>query len=310
LLKKPGCLVLIVLAFGLLFAGLLVGPLAAQFVGDKIPAILKVGQPHVELPAEALLHFGPVLVTNTLVAAVFTTIVLLLLFVLGTRKMSLVPKGVQNLLEMVVETLLNFVESVAGKEHGRTFFPLVAMIFIFVITNAWLSLLPFFGTIVVKEVVEGHEKLVPVFRGANTDMNVPATLAIMSFVFVEFWGIRSAGFFKYMGKFIRISSFAPSKFNGLKSVPMTLMMGIIDMFVGLIELVSELIRLVSFTFRLFGNMTAGEILLGISMFLVPWVFSTFFYGMELLIGFIQALIFGGLTVVFATLAVASHGEEH
>ncbi|MBI4331977.1 MAG: F0F1 ATP synthase subunit A [Chloroflexi bacterium] len=309
MLKKPGCLVLTIVALGLLISGLLIGPLAAQFVGGGVPNVLKVPQPHVELPPESLFHIGPLPVTNTLFAALLTTIVLLLLFGLGTRKMSLVPKGVQNLLEMVVETLMNFVESVAGKEHGRTFFPLVATIFIFVITNAWLSLLPFFGAVVVKE----HDKFIPLFRGANTDMNVPATLAIMSFVFVEYWGIRAVGAFPYLGKFIRISSFFPKRFHGVKSVPaaiMTVVMGGIDIFVGLIELVSELIRLVSFTFRLFGNMTAGEILLGISMFLVPWVFSTFFYGMELLIGFIQALIFGGLTVVFATLAVASHGEEH
>ncbi len=307
MLKKPGCLVLIIVAFALIVLGFMASPL----LGGKAPSFAKVPQPVIELRPEAVAHVGPLAVTNTLLASVLTTIVLLLLFILGTRKMSLVPRGLQNFLEVVVETLLNFVESVAGKEHGRTFFALVATIFIFVITNAWLSLLPIFGTIGIKEVVEGHEKLIPLLRGANTDINVPATLAIMSFIFVEYWGVASVGVLPYLGKFVRISAFAPRHFkHGIKSIPMTLIMGVIDMFVGGIELLSELIRLVSFTFRLFGNMTAGEILLGISMFLIPWVTSDFFYGMELLIGFIQALIFGGLTVVFATLAVAPHEAEH
>ncbi len=305
-MRKPGCLVLIVLALVLFVLGLIIGPLATALIGQKGPAFLKVGQPQVELPPEAIGHAGSLPITNTLIAAVLTSIVLILLLVVGTRKMSLVPKGWQNLAETAVETLLNFAEGVAGKENARRFLPLFATIFLFVIINAWISLTPIFGTIGIWE----HDKFVPLFRGANTDMNVPATLAIMSFVFVEYWGIRSVGFFKYMGKFVRIEKFHPKNFKGLKSLPMNFMMGIIDLFVGVIELLSELIRLVSFTFRLFGNMTAGEILLLISMFLIPWVFSTLFYGLELLIGFIQALIFGGLTLVFATLAVAPHGEEH
>lgn len=310
MLKKPGCLVLLIVVFALLILGGLAGSLAAQFVGEKVPDFIKVPQPNIELPPEAISHAGPLAVTNTLLASVLTTIVLVLLFVLGTRKMALVPKGLQNLMEIVVEILLNFIESVAGKENGRKFFPLVATIFLFVITNAWLSLLPIFGPIVVREVVEGHEKLVPLLRGANTDVNVPMTLALMSFIFVEFWGITSVGFFGYMGKFIRISNFLPKNFKGLKSIPGNIGMGLIDFFVGVIEALSELIRLVSFTFRLFGNMTAGEILLGISVFMVPFVAVEFFYALELLVGFIQALIFSGLTVVFATLAVAKHGAEH
>lgn len=85
--------------------------------------------------------------------------------------------------------------------------------------------------------------------------------------------------------------------------------GFIHAFVGLLETLSELVRIISFTFRLFGNMTAGEILLLIAAFLVPWIFAIPFYGLELLVGFVQALIFGGLTLVFLTLAVAHHGEE-
>ena len=85
--------------------------------------------------------------------------------------------------------------------------------------------------------------------------------------------------------------------------------GVIDIFVGVLETLSEFIRIVSFTFRLFGNMTAGEILLLIVAFLVPWILALPFYGLELLVGFVQALIFGGLTLVFATIAVTHHAVE-
>jgi F-type H+-transporting ATPase subunit a len=303
-----GCLALIGISLALVLLGLIVGPLAASFVGQRVPAFIRVSQPHIELPPEPLAHAGPLIITNTMLAAWLTTLTLVLLFVLGTRKMSLVPGRLQCLVEMIVEILLSFAEGVAGKERARIFIPLVATIFLFVITNAWLSLLPFFGSITVAE----HDKFFPLFRGANTDINVPAALAIMSFIFVEYWGIRYVGFLQYVSKFVRIATFFPKNLfqGGIKSLPMKLMMGVIDLFVGVIEVLSELIRLVSFTFRLFGNMTAGEILLLISMFLIPWIFSDILYMLELLIGFIQALIFSGLTLVFATLAVTPHGAEH
>ncbi|MDP2719877.1 MAG: F0F1 ATP synthase subunit A [Dehalococcoidia bacterium] len=305
-MRKPGCLVLFIIAIVLIISGLLIGPLAKSFIGEGVPEFIQVQQPHIELKPETIIHAGILPVTNTLLAALLTTVTLLLIFGLAARKMSIVPRGLQNLVEMIVEGLLSFAEGVAGKENGRRFFPLFATIFLFVIANAWLSLVPLFGAIGVEE----HGTVLALFRGANTDINVPAALAIMSFIFVEYWGIRSVGFFPYMSKFVRISYFLPKNFKGIKSLGMNLVMGIIDLFVGAIELLSELIRLVSFTFRLFGNMTAGEILLLVSMFLIPWVFSDLFYGLELLVGLIQALIFGGLTLVFATMAVTPHGEEH
>ena len=137
-------------------------------------------------------------------------------------------------------------------------------------------------------------------RPAGTDLNMPLALAIVSFVFVEFWGIRMLGW-RYFSKFIRLGAF----FRG------QILQGAIDLFVGLLELLSELVRIVSFTFRLFGNMTAGEILLLVTAFLIPFIFSLPFYGLEILVGFIQALIFAGLTLVFATIAIMPHeGEEH
>jgi F-type H+-transporting ATPase subunit a len=198
---------------------------------------------------------------------------------------------------------------VAGEKNGRRFFPIVATIFLFVLMNAWLSLLPGFGSV---EVITAEGEHVHLLRGANTDINVPLALALVSFVFVEYFGLRSHGF-RYLGKFINVGQFFRSigqLFRGrFKAGLSGLFNGMIDIFVGILEALSEVIRVVSFTFRLFGNMTAGEILLLIVAFLVPWVLALPFYGLELLVGFVQALIFAGLTLVFVTIAVTSHQAE-
>lgn len=134
----------------------------------------------------------------------------------------------------------------------------------------------------------------PWFRSMNTDINSPLSIAIMAMIFVEFWGITALGIFKYGGKFFNFSS--PIYF-----------------FVGLLELVAEFARVISFTFRLFGNMLAGEILLLVMTFLAPFLVALPFYGLETFVGVIQAFVFAMLTLVFATLAVQSHddhGEDH
>jgi hypothetical protein len=130
----------------------------------------------------------------------------------------------------------------------------------------------------------------PYFRSMNTDLNTPLSLAIMSVIFIEFWGITGLGLFKYGSKFINFSS------------P-------IGFFVGLLELVAEVARIISFTFRLFGNMIAGEILLLVMTFLIPFLVALPFYGLEVFVGAVQAFVFFALTIAFGALAVASH-EEH
>jgi F-type H+-transporting ATPase subunit a len=252
-------------------------------------------------------------ITNTMIGAWITIVVIALLGFLATRKMKLVPTGLQNVVEWIVETMMNFVNGVAGEKNGRKFFPMFAIIFLFVFLNAWLSLIPGFGTIGFHAVDGGEKVLIPLFRGANTDVNVPLAIAIVSFFFVEYWGFRAHGF-RYLKKFFSFGTLGKSLgqiFRGKKSGFSTLFSGVIDVFIGIIELLSEFIRIISFTFRLFGNMTAGEILLGSIMFLIPWVVTDIFYGLELFVGVIQALIFASLTLIFVTMAVASHGgEEH
>lgn len=146
----------------------------------------------------------------------------------------------------------------------------------------------------------GH--LVPVLRPANTDVNTPLAIALWSFVFVEFWGITTLGLFTYLGKF----------FNFKRLLRGNIGFGLIDIFVGLVELISELVRLVSFTFRLFGNVFAGEILIIMMSFFFPMMLVMGVFVMELFFGIIQAFIFAILTLIFGILAVSHHGddEEH
>ena len=235
-------------------------------------------------------------ITNTMLSAWFATIVIILFFVLGAGKKSLVPGRFQSVIESLFEAIINFSSAVLGPGMARKAFPIVATMFFFVLFNAWLGLLPVYQFL---GFVGADDNLIKVhlLRPAGTDLNMPLALALVSFVFVEVWGFKSHGF-GYLTKFFAFGSI-------IKKGPFQ---GLIDVFVGLLELVSELIRVVSFTFRLFGNMTAGEILVVMITFLVPLVATNFVYGLELLVGLIQAVIFAGLTLVFLSVAV-SH-QEH
>ena len=314
-MPKLGCATKIivfalVIILALFVVGFVFGPLGASFFGIEVPSFMAVPKPHVELPSEGLFEVAGFPITNTLIASWLSIIVLTVIFYICTRKMKLIPGRLQNLTEMAVEALLSFVKSAAGEKHARLLFPAVATIFIYVITNAYLALLPFFGTIVVT----GQEgTAVPLFRAANTDINVPLSIAVMSFIFVEFWGMKSLGASRYLKEFFnfgQIGRGVKELFTGkIRPAITNIAFGFINLFVGLLEVFSHLIRIVSFTFRLFGNMTAGEILLLISAFLIPFIFTIPFYGLELLIGFIQALIFAGLTLVFGIIAVAPMHEE-
>ena len=232
-------------------------------------------------------------VTNTLLSAWLATIVIILFFVVGARKRGLVPGRFQGFIEATFEGVLGFCSSVLGAEMARKAFPIVATIFFFVLFNAWLALLPFYQFL---GFIDGGVIKVHLLKSAGTDLNMPLALALVSFVFVEYWGLRTHG----LGYFRKFFAFG----NLLRGRPS----GLIDIFVGMLEGISELVRVVSFTFRLFGNMTAGEILVVMITFLVPFVATQFVFGLELLVGLIQAVIFASLTVVF--LSVAVRHEQH
>jgi F-type H+-transporting ATPase subunit a len=317
--KKRGCLGcsfplvigLLVVFLALIVGGFLIGPLGQSMLNIELPSwlsALSVERPDPQLPAETVFHIFGFPITNSVIGAWITIIFLVGVSYIITRRMKLVPGRLQAAFEFLIGWLYDLCVSVAGETNGRRFFPVVATIFLFVAFNAWLALLPGFGSITA-HTAEGEVHLI---RAANTDINMPLALALTSFVFVEFYGLRMLGT-RYISKFLNFKDFfraVRQMFTGkVKSGASGLITGAMTIFTGLLEALSELIRIVSLTFRLFGNMTAGEILLLVAAFLIPWLFAIPFYGLELLIGFIQAIIFGGLTLIFLTLAVESHEEE-
>jgi F-type H+-transporting ATPase subunit a len=310
----PVFIVFAVVAGVLLIISFLGGGIGRAMFGDiGLPSVLDVSPPHVALPAEGIFHIGGFAVTNTLITAWISMLVLVLMFWAVTRRIKLIPTGLQNLIEAAMEWLLNFCQDVAGEKKGRKFFPVVATILLFVLMNSWISLIPGFISITYTLTEHGETHVMPLLRGANTDISFTFALGLIAFCYIEYIGFTMGGGFGYLRKFFNFAAFkkgVATLFRGkMKSGFGGIFMGGVDIFVGFLELIAEGIRIFSFTFRLFGNMLGGEILVLMMIFLMPYLVGVIFYGLEVLVGLVQAIIFGGLTLVFATMAATPH-EEH
>ncbi len=234
----------------------------------------------------------------------FPVVATIFIFVLVSNWLSLLP--IFNAIGFSEEKEHGFVMEQASVGFDLTYVPLSSL--------GNLS-----GDTIEEDDPNAHEKyaaakedgkfvgeLLPLLRGPNTDLNTPLALAIASAIAVETWGVTSLGFFTYGRKFFNFGGI----FRGLLRLNFGMMFqGMIDAFVGILEFISELVRLVSFTFRLFGNMFAGEVVILMFTFLTPVVITVAMYGLELFVGIIQAFIFAMLTLVFGVMAV-THGEPH
>jgi F-type H+-transporting ATPase subunit a len=311
----PAFIIITIILLALFVFGLISGPIGASlFKNVTLPSWMHISQPHPILPAERLFFNSPLL-TNSIISTWLTIIVIVTLVFFATRRIKLIPGKLQNFVEFIFESLYNFCTSVAG-EKARSFLPIVSTIFLMVIFNAWIALLPFFGAVRVPgyEYKEGiwEHMMVPLFRSANTDINLPLALAIASFAAVTYFGIRARKG-EYVAQFFNFGPLLKNTgkvFKKEKGGALGLFLGFVNVIVGFLELMGQLTRIISFTFRLFGNMIAGEILILLFSFLLPYLIPLPFYGLELLVGFVQALIFGGLTLVFMSVAVTSHESEH
>lgn len=248
---------------------------------------------HISIASEALFHIGPFPITNSLLVTWLVMIALLVLAGLTTRKVTLIPRGLQNLFEYVFEFLLSLIESVTlSRKKAEKFFPLLTTFFVFIFAANITDILPGIGTIGLREVTDHGESFIPLLRPPAADLNFTLALAIVSVVGAQLFGIGALGFVKHIGKYFTIKG------------------GPIHTFVGLLEGVSEIAKMVSFSFRLFGNIFAGEVLLTVMAVIVPFIAPLPFYLLETFVAFIQALVFTMLSLVFMTLATAEHGEEH
>lgn len=246
--------------------------------------------PAISLRAEPIFHIGNFEFTNSLLLALIVLILFCVVVFFSRRKFSLIPSGVQNVLEMILEGFLGLMDSVLGNRRAsEKYLPLVATIFLFVMISNWLGLFPGVGSFLIYEEQLGHD--VPLLRAPAADLNFTLALAIISVLATNVIGVAALGLRGHAKKFFNFKS--PIMFA-----------------VGLLELVSEFAKMVSFSFRLFGNVFAGEVLLIIIAFLVPYIVPLPFLFLEIFVGAIQAFIFAMLTLVFIAGAVTSHDEEH
>jgi F-type H+-transporting ATPase subunit a len=244
--------------------------------------------------------------TNSILFSLIIVAVLVAAVQIGLRHLTLVPSGFQNFCEAIVEGLYGFLEPIVGKHMIGRCFPLLATLFVFILTANWVGLLPGIGTIGYGETTDGHFHVTrPLFRPSNADLNMTLGLAILFMGFWLYWTIRELG----VGGFL-VHTFGPK--GGVKGIIKLLLLPIF-LFVGLIEIVSILLRLISLPIRLYGNVFAGESLLhsmgAIGGFLVSLLASFPFYLLELLIGLLQATVFMLLCAVYIKLST-EHEADH
>lgn len=243
---------------------------------------------HVILKAEPLGSLWGIPITNSLVMTWLVMSLLFIFVILFRRTIALVPGKLQTTLEWGIEGAMSYMtETLEDVKLAERFFPLIATLFLFIFAINELEFFPGVGSVGFF----GAEGFTPLLRASTTDLNTALALTLISVITVEITGVVALGFFRYAGKFINFSS--PLNF-----------------IVGLIELVSELGRLVSLSFRLFGNIFAGEVLIAVIGLFVPYIVPAPFMLFELFVGFVQAVIFALLTLFFIKLAVTPpHATE-
>ena len=244
----------------------------------------------ISIRAEELFHIGSFPVTNSLLLSIVAVLVLIVIGALLRKTLKPIPGKLQTIGEVFIEQLFTLMDAVFGDRRlSEKYLPVVATVFMFILTSNWLGLLPLapFG---IHQIGERGETVVPLFRSPAIDLNFTVALAIVSVFAVNFLALLALGFKQHMSKFFTLK-------NPIFS------------FVGILEFMSEFVKIISFSFRLFGNIFAGEVLLMIVGFLIPYVLPLPFMFLELFVGFIQAFIFSMLTLVFIAMAVSREGAH-
>lgn len=243
---------------------------------------------HVELKASVLGHLFGLPITNSLLMTWLVMLLLIGFALFLRRKLTLVPGKLQTAIELAFEGALGYMaETLESESLARRFFPLLATIFLFVLVANELEFFPGVGSIGLRYGAE----FLPLLRAPAADLNLTLALAAISFFTIEITSIAVLGFFKYGGKYVNIKS--PVGFA-----------------VGLIEIVSNLGRLISFSFRLFGNIFAGEVMILVASFFLPYLLPVPLMAFEMFVGAIQALVFAMLTLFFIKLAIMDPHEAH
>ena len=243
---------------------------------------------HIALASEPVFHVWGWPITNSLLLTWVAMGVLIVTAFFVGRNPKLIPGRLQAIFETLFETIFGYIaETLESRKMAERYFPLIATIFLFIFTANMITFVPGVESIGVTH--DGH--FTALLRPINTDLNVTLALAMIAFLVIELSGILTLGFLKYGSKFVTFSS------------PM-------NAAVGILELIGNLARLVSFSFRLFGNIFAGHVLILVVIFFVPLIVPVPLMLFEVFVGFLQAAIFSLLTLVFIKLAVEEPHGEH
>lgn len=245
--------------------------------------------------SETVAHIGSFEVRNSWIMSIISVVFFCVIAWRFFRKYqeNIIPSGLQNLVEVIVEGLYDFFHSVT-QDHKQTrqFFGICATIFLYIVVSNWFGLLPGVGPVGLWEEHNGHTVLVPLLRSTYSDVNMTLGIAIISVVMTTIFGFRNLGAFGYLGKFFVNPFRDPIGFG-----------------VGLLEIISEISKIISFSFRLYGNIFAGEVLLAVIGLLMPFIAPLPFYGLELFVGLVQGLVFSLLTIVFFKMGSTGHGDH-
>lgn len=258
--------------------------------------------------AEPIFHIGNFTITNSLLNS-WVVVFILIIFSIAIRKNTKeVPGKLQNIVEMIIEGAFSVMDNVTGdRKKTLKFFPIVFALFIFILINNWLGLFPGIGSIGFLEQEHGHTVFVPWFRGATADLNTTLALALFAVLASHVVGVIAVGVWNYINKFVNIKALLmiPKK---ITKDPTIVLVNPIKMFVGIVEIVSEIAKVASLSFRLFGNIFAGEVLLASIAAIFAFLTPIPFMFLEVIVGIIQALVFAMLTLVYMTIATTE--EEH
>ena len=258
------------------------------------------------LAAEPLFNVQGFTITNAMLNAWISVAFFIVIAFITTRRKSLAPKGIHNVIELAVEFVRNEIQKVTEDERKtKMFLPLVATIFFFVLVNNWMGLIPCTGTIGIYGEVHGEFELIPLLRPATADLNLTLAIAVFSIGATHFFGIKELGPINHFSKFLNFKGI----FTSIKKGPMAVMIALVEFGIGIIEIIGEFAKTLSLSLRLFGNVFAGEILLTVMLSLFSYVLPVPFMFLEILVGVIQATVFAMLTLAFLVVATMDHGHE-
>lgn len=237
----------------------------------------------VSFAPEPIFYLKTFPVTNTLINTLFVDAILISISIAVKRHMALIPNLFQNAAETVIETFYNLTESIAGARASKIF-PFFASFFIFILLANWSGLIPGVGSIGFFE----GKKLVPILRSSTSDINTTLALALVSAVATHALSIRTIGLRDYLSRYFSLNP--------------------INLFVGILEIISEITKIISLSFRLFGNIFAGEVVLFTVSTIFAFLFPLPFLFLEIIVGFVQALVFSMLTMAFMAILTTPHHE--